>query len=217
MPPLFQVDLAQAAGVAFPVMTTLGGRPVLKYSDLLPRMNAPAADKEAQEEIERRDLGLANARLRAERLKALKAQSSSAAAAAAAASASASASALAAAKAAPVKDVDSDDEGFMHATAVGKLPEHLIRSESQESADSDVILDKQDDERQQSAESQQRVQQDPKRDKQAAYQVRYGTIIILNLPWLQAICLLELHNRTFECKQQTISPLVSTLLSRNVH
>ena len=50
----------------------------------------------------------------------------------------------------------------MHAAAVGKLPEHLTRSESQES-DSDIIVDRSDDVQQQPVETQSRLQQDSKR------------------------------------------------------
>ena len=154
--------MAQAAGAAFPVMITTDGRPVLKYSELLPRNSTTVIDTKPEAEL----LAASNARLRAERLKALKSQSPAAALVSPAAS---SAPAPAAATAAARGD-DSDEEGFLHATAVGKLPGHLTRTESQES-DSDVIMDKQDEEEGQLAESEKKMQE-TRHDRQAAYKPR---------------------------------------------
>ena len=139
-----QIDLAQAADVDLPVVTGTDGRPLLQYSRLLPRGGPVPLSKEEADDQESRILSEANSKLRAERLKASLTAASSAAATAAA------------------EAGDSDEEGFMHAAAVGKLPEHLIRSESQES-DSDIIMDRHDDTQQQPVDSDSRVQQDPKR------------------------------------------------------
>ena len=157
--------MAQAAGAAFPVMITTDGRPVLKYSELLPRNSTTVIDTKPEAEL----LAASNARLRAERLKALKSQSPAAALVSPLPPAASSAPAPAAATAAARGD-DSDEEGFLHAAAVGKLPGHLTRTESQES-DSDVIIDKQDEEEGQSAESEKKMQES-RHDRQAAYKPR---------------------------------------------
>lgn len=147
------MDQAQAVGVAFPVMTTSDGRPILKYSDLMQKGTVFAADEATEEGL----AATSAARLRSERLNALKAQTTAAAASQAAAPAAVTKVAE-----------DSDEEGFLHATAVGALPDHLRRSESQDS-DTDVIVGKQEEEERQAPESAGRVQPDVRRDKQAAY------------------------------------------------
>ena len=146
---LLQIDQAQAAGVAFPVMTTSDGRPVLKYSDLMQKGRVFEADGVTEEGI----AAAAAARVRAERLNALQAQTSAGAS-------------TAATVAKPAED--SDEEGFLHATALGSLPEHLRRSDSQVS-DSDVLVSSQQEEDQHAAESVHKVQQDVRKDKQADY------------------------------------------------
>lgn len=153
---LLQVDQAQAVGIAFPVMTTSDGRPILKYSDLMQKGRVVDADAVTEEGI----AAASAARLRAERLNALQAQTT----AAGASSAAAAASAPAVSKSAE----DSDEEGFLHATAFGSLPDHLRRSESQDS-DSDVLVSGQEEEEHHAAESAHKVQQDVRRDKQADY------------------------------------------------
>lgn len=149
-----QVDQAQAAGVAFPVMTTSDGRPILKYSDLMQKGRAFAADAVTEEGI----AAATAARLRAERLNALQAQTASAGAS--------SAGAAAAAVTKPVED--SDEEDFLHATPLGSLPDHLRWSDSQDS-DSDVIVSGQEEEDQHAAESVHKLQQDARKDKQADF------------------------------------------------
>lgn len=135
-------------------MITSNGRPVLRYSDLIQKGTTHGADAVTEASL---DAAVA-ARQRAERLNALKAQT----AAAAASSASAATSA-------PVTKAadDSDDEGFLHATAVGKLPEHLRRSDSQDS-DSDVLVSGQEEEEQHAAELVHKSKQEGRRDNQAA-------------------------------------------------
>ena len=152
------MDQAQAAGVAFPVMTTSDGRPVLKYSDLMQKGRVFEADAVTEEGI----AAATAARVRAERLNALQAQTASAGASSAAAAAPASAAAVTK----PAED--SDEEGFLHATALGSLPDHLRRSESQDS-DSDVLVSGQEAEDQHAAESVHKVQQDVRKDRQADY------------------------------------------------
>lgn len=139
-----QIDQAQAAGVDLPIVTGTDGRPLLQYSRLLPRGGPVPLSKDEADEQESKILSEANSKLRAERLKALLTTASATASAAAA------------------RADDSDEEDFMHAAAVGRLPEHLTRSESQES-DSDIMVDRSDDVQQQPVESQSRLQQDSKR------------------------------------------------------
>jgi len=110
--------------------------------------------QEEEKEEDSRKLSETSAKLRAERLNILKTATASAATSAAAASVTATAAAA--------QTDEGDEEGFMHAAAVGKLPDHLVRSESQES-DSDVITDRPDEDERQPAESEARLQQDPKR------------------------------------------------------
>ena len=141
--------MAQAAGVDLPFVTGSDGRPLLQYSRLLPKGKPIPPSQDEEKEEGSRKLSETSAKLRAERLNILKAQT--------AAMASAATSAAAAAQ-----TDEGDEEGFMHAAAVGKLPEHLVRSESQES-DSDVITDRPDEHEQQPPESEARLQQDPKR------------------------------------------------------
>lgn len=147
--------MAQAAGVDLPFVTGSDGRPLLQYSRLLPKGNPVPPSQEEEKDEGSRKLSETSAKLRAERLNILKAQ-----AAAMAATTAAAASATASAAAAHTDE--GDEEEFMHAAAVGKLPDHLVRSESQES-DSDVITDRPDEDERQPAESEARLQQDPKR------------------------------------------------------
>lgn len=149
-----QVDQAQAAGIAFPVMTTTDGRPILKYSDLMQKGRAFEADAATEEGI----AAATAARVRAERLNALQAPTASARAS--------SAGAAAAAVTNPAED--SDEEDFLHATALGSLPDHLRRSDSQDS-DSDVLVSGQEEEDQHAAESVHKLQQDLRKDKQDDY------------------------------------------------
>ena len=148
--PDVQVEQALAAGFTFPVMTTSDGRPLLKYSDLLQRDAAAAADPF----MEDNQAAAPVARLRAERLSALNAQTATAA------PSSASAPAHKAAD-------ESDDEAFLHTIAVGKLPDHLRRSDSQDS-DSDLLVSRQEADEQQAAEPAHRPQQDVRIDHQTA-------------------------------------------------
>ncbi|KAL3162013.1 hypothetical protein ABBQ38_009085 [Trebouxia sp. C0009 RCD-2024] len=157
IPHLLQVDQAQAAGIAFPVMTTSDGRPILKYSDLMQKGRVFDADAVSEESL----AAASAARVRAERLNALQAQTASAGAF----SAPAAAASSAAAKAAEGSD---DEEGFLHASAVGSLPDHLRRSVSQDS-DSDFHVSRQEEQEHEAAESAHKAQQDPRRDKQADY------------------------------------------------
>ncbi|KAL0025336.1 hypothetical protein WJX79_008358 [Trebouxia sp. C0005] len=150
-----QIEMAQAAGVDLPFVTGSDGRPLLQYSRLLPKGNPVPPSQEEEKDEGSRKLSETSAKLRAERLNILKAQ-----AAAMAATTAAAASATASAAAAHTDE--GDEEEFMHAAAVGKLPDHLVRSESQES-DSDVITDRPDEDERQPAESEARLQQDPKR------------------------------------------------------
>ena len=136
-------------------MTTSDGRPILRYSDLIQKGTVYAGDIATEASLN----AASAARLRAERLNALKAQT--------AAAADSSASAAAAAPVTKAAD-DSDDEGFLHATAVGKLPEHLRRSNSQDS-DSDILVGGQEEEEHQAAESAYKAQQEGRRDNQAAF------------------------------------------------
>ena len=135
-------------------MTTSDGRPVLKYSDLMQKGRVFEVDAVTEEGI----AAAAAARIRAERLNAIQAQTS--------AGASSAAAAPAAAATKPAED--SDEEDFLHATALGSLPDHLRRSDSQES-DSDVLVSGQEEEDQHAAESAHKVQQDVRKDKQADY------------------------------------------------
>ncbi len=146
--------MAQAAGVDLPFVTGSDGRPLLQYSRLLPKGNPIPPSQEEEKEEDSRKLSETSAKLRAERLNILKTATASAATSAAAASVTATAAAA--------QTDEGDEEGFMHAAAVGKLPDHLVRSESQES-DSDVITDRPDEDERQPAESEARLQQDPKR------------------------------------------------------
>ena len=154
---LLQIEMAQAAGVDLPFVTGSDGRPLLQYSRLLPKGNPIPPSQEEEKEQDSRKLSETSAKLRAERLNILKAQT-----AAMASAASSAAAASATASAAAAQTDEGDEEGFMHAAAVGKLPDHLVRSESQES-DSDVITDRPDEDERQPAESEARLQQDPKR------------------------------------------------------
>jgi hypothetical protein len=149
--------MAQAAGVDLPFVTGSDGRPLLQYSGLLPKGNPIPLSQEEEKEEGSRKLSETSAKLRAERLNILKAQTAATASAATSATAASATASAAAAQA-----DEADEEGFMHAAAVGKLPEHLVRSESQES-DSDVIMDRPDEDERQPAEFQARLQQDPKR------------------------------------------------------
>lgn len=100
------------------------------------------------------------ARVRAERLNALQAQT------AAAGPSSAAAAAAAPAVVTKPPSEDSDEEGFLHATALEALPDHLRRSDSQDS-DSDVLVSGQEEEEQHAAESaHNKVQQEARKDKQ---------------------------------------------------
>lgn len=134
-------------------MTTSDGRPVLKYSDLMQKGRVFEVDAVTEEGI----AAAAAARIRAERLNAIQAQTSAGASSAAAAPA-----------AAATKPAEDSDEDFLHATALGSLPDHLRRSDSQES-DSDVLVSGQEEEDQHAAESAHKVQQDVRKDKQADY------------------------------------------------
>ena len=156
---LLQVDQAHAAGIAFPVMTTSDGRPVLKYSDLMQKGRVFDTDAVTEES----QAAASAARVRAERLNALQAQT-------AAAGASSAPDAAAAGAAAKAAEDTEDEEGFLHASAVGSLPDHLRRSESEDS-DSDVHVSRQGEEEEQAAESANKAQQDPRRDKQADYKL----------------------------------------------
>lgn len=136
-------------------MTTSDGRPVLKYSDLMHKGRLFEADAVTEEGI----AAAAAARVRAERLNALQAQT------AAAGPSSATAATAAPAVTKPPAE-DSDEEGFLHATALEGLPDHLRRSDSQDS-DSDVHVSGQEEEEQHAAESVHKAQQDARKDKQA--------------------------------------------------
>ena len=149
--------MAQAAGVDLPFVTGSDGRPLLQYSRLLPKGNPIPPPQEGEKEEDSRKLSETSAKLRVERLNILKAQT---AATASAATSAAAASATASAAAAHTDE--GDEEGFMHAAALAKLPDHLIRSGSQES-DSDVITDRPDEDGLQPAELEARLHQDPKR------------------------------------------------------
>ncbi len=157
---LLQIEMAQAAGVDLPFVTGSDGRPLLQYSRLLPKGNPVPPSQEEEKEKHSRQLSETGAKLRAERLNILKAQTAAMASAASSAASSAAAASATASAAAAQTD-EGDEEGFMHAAAVGKLPDHLVRSESQES-DSDVITDRPDEDERQPAESEARLQQDPK-------------------------------------------------------
>lgn len=150
-----QIEMAQAAGVDLPFVTGSDGRPLLQYSRLLPKGNPIPPSQEEEKEEDSRKLSETSAKLRAERLNILKAQT-----AASASAATSAAAALATASAAAAQTDEGDEEGFMHA-AVSKLSDHLVRSESQES-DSDVITDRPDEDERQPAESEARLQQDPR-------------------------------------------------------
>lgn len=138
-------------------MTTSDGRPVLKYSDLMQKGRLFEADAVTEEGI----AAASAARVRAERLNALQAQT-----AAAGTSIATAAAATAAAAVTKTPAEDSDEEGFLHATALEALPDHLKRSDSQDS-DSDVHVSRQEEEEQHAAESAHKVQQDARKDKQA--------------------------------------------------
>ena len=148
--------MAQAAGVDLPFVTGSDGRPLLQYSGLLPKGNPIPLSQEEEKEEGSRKLSETSAKLRAERLNIPKAQPATTASAATSAAAAA-----ATASAAAAQTDEGEEEGFMHAAAVGKLPDHLVRSESQES-DSDVITERPDEDERQPAESEARSQ-DPKR------------------------------------------------------
>lgn len=139
-------------------MTTSDGRPVLKYSDLMQKGRLFEADAVTEEGI----AAASAARVRAERLNALQAQTAAAGLSSAAAAAAASAPAV---MTKPPAE-DSDEEGFLHATALEGLPDHLRRSDSQDS-DSDVHVSGQEEEEQHAAESVPKAQQDARKDKQA--------------------------------------------------
>ena len=156
--------MAQAAGFDFPVMTTADGRPILRYSDLPPKCTPADTDDKGKDPTAEQEMSSSiSAKLRAERLKAIRLQTGGAA----------SVQAIPSAVSGQADDID--EEGFLHAAAVGKLPEHLTQTESQDS-DSDVITAKQEEEEEQSPELQQGPQQDAKRDKQAAYKPWYDTL-----------------------------------------
>lgn len=155
-------------------MTTSDGRPVLKYSDLMQKGRVFDADAVSEDSL----AAASAARVRAERLNALQAQTASAGAS----SAPAAAAASAAAKAAEGSD---DEEGFLHAPVMGSLPDHLRRSESQDSG-SDFPASRQEEEEHEAAESAHKAQQDPRRDKQADYKPGQAS-----LPSLAAVLLLK--------------------------
>lgn len=140
-------------------MTTSDGRPILKYSDLMQKGRVFDADAVTEESV----AAASAARMRAERLNALQAQTVSA-------EASSAAGAAAASTAAKAAEDSEDEEGFLHASALGSLPDHLRRSESQDS-DSDVHVSRQEEE-EQAVESAHKAQLDPTWDKQADYKPR---------------------------------------------
>lgn len=135
-----QMQAARAKGASLPVLVTSDGRYLLKFSDLMPSVDAlPQVQQSGHTDA------ISRAKLRAERLNALKAQTSTD-----------KARAIAAARA---RSEDSDDESFFHVAARGKLPEHLVDSSmlSQES-DVDVVMHEVDSQEQQSAQSEAKAQ-----------------------------------------------------------
>lgn len=135
-----QMQAARAKGASLPVLVTSDGRYLLKFSDLMPSVDALAQVQQTGHTD-----AISRAKLRAERLNALKAQTSTD-----------KAKAVAAAR---VRSEGSDDESFFHVAAKGKLPEHLVDSSmlSQES-DADVVMHEVDSQEQQSAQSEVKAQ-----------------------------------------------------------
>lgn len=130
-----QLQKAAEEGVSLPVLRTSDGRCLVKYSDLMPSLSS----RPEEQPVGSTD-AVSRAKLRAERLNALKAQIST--------------DKVKAASAAAVRAEDSDDESFLHVAARGKLPQHLVESSvlSQES-DEDVVMHEADSQEQQSAKT----------------------------------------------------------------
>lgn len=153
-----QMQLAAASGIVLPVVTASNGRSMLRYSDLL-----PSVDSKPAEQLPEQADAASRARVRAERLNALTLQTSTDAAKVAAATAAG--------------EDDSDEESFLHAKVMRKLPEHLVDSSTlSDESDSDVVISEADAEEHSAGKAEAQAQS---RDKQSGPQPRCVLLALL--------------------------------------
>lgn len=135
---------AAEKGATLPVLMTSNGECILKYSDLMASTTFLLPQQTGDSDA------TARAKLRAERLNALKAQSMD--------------KEKASATAAVAKAEDSDDESFFHMACKRKLPEHLVDSSAfSQDSDTDVVTHEVDSTQRQTAQTDKSVSHQEKR------------------------------------------------------